>query len=1325
MPAGESEARAKTKARFEEVFKSYAGYTTEKKSSKKRFTPSQENLILETLRNRLDLSKDTEDNETALNNTYNPEEESPRFMKNKLRDRTSAAEKLNNDDVLGEEGRQAKSKKKKKREIIKEQPDNEGTLYINDPQIFAQGCKSIKTSKSRPGLEQDAAQPKKEKKRTKSTLDDPSTKIPSKASEEEVEEQHLIQAYMQQVAEEEEETAVAATAVKKKPKKKLKEQVLSESTSSGLRHGILLNNEVDRKKKKKTVLVTSENETSAMSLSELQDSQTQESNVKKKKSQASLVPNVDEEEIMGSKEQKFEEVPDQPKTKGMKAKRKSRRASGEENAHCDQELEDEGPVPEAVREPQEGRANQTIDDSVVLGVYIHRTDRLKMDLIVSHPMVKVHVVDESTGLYVKKESGSRAVSSFYEQEKVGHIIPIMTQPYYFKKFKSTVPEWQEQVIFNERFGYFLQENENCPKVILFFEILEFLSMGEARMNIEAQNQEKGFRKIAWAFLKLVGANRVLNVNSKLRLQLYYPPPRARTQFNTIEVFEWWNNCSRHRYPSTLYVTVKGLKLPDHINPSVRSMLAIQQEQGTSAYSDLPNEIAGKGSGTAQQGKKTEMKWTKLPGQVCRIPNKHLLSLRVGQVGCFCIRFSHDGRNLAAACADRDGHAIILYEIPSGHCFRECSGHLNIIYDICWSKDDKNFLSASSDGTVRIWKTGSQNGPAEKVLPHPSFVYTAKYHPFAQYLVVTGCYDCVIRVWSIREREIHGHLLQELDGHTSFINTLCFDAEGLRMFSGDSLGQIIIWNTFINEGSQHHPVQQWGIHKEIREDDMKGVPVNYLQLHPNGRRLLIHARDSTLRVMDLRILTTKKYTGAINYREKIHSTFTPCGTFLLSGSEDGVAYVWNAETGDQVAMYSELSYTSPLRDVAFHPHEHMVAFCAFGQNQPILVYIYDRKVAQLEAEAVKGSAGVLSAAGCKGPKKLSITSDFATMQDSSAPLLDRFASTARISMKMHKVKQKLDSVLNSVHQTSAGMDHLYDQPGSCTVSSVSWNLRKDLTAANPVSSVCPSTVVSNLLLPAPSLLSPHSKLSLPNTLGAQLIPHQSRPPQSGGFSPVAHFSRVPSIKLQTIGTDRSALALKVETDGFTPVQETVVALYDYTAHRSDELTIHRSDIIQVLYKDNDNWWFGRLVNGQQGYFPANYVAGEREYEEEQLTGAQNASPSLPSEQIEAEEKSPTPTKMSAVISKLGELKFISEHDTDTESPVTQVIQKKKKKKQQQQQQQPGASRSDMPIDQSSKYFAAPVGESLTILGAVRKKKSSKSVKIVEGTGEPNVAFEPDC
>lgn len=43
------------------------------------------------------------------------------------------------------------------------------------------------------------------------------------------------------------------------------------------------------------------------------------------------------------------------------------------------------------------------DESLVLGVYVHRTDRLKTDLLISHPMVKIHVVDEITGQYVKKE----------------------------------------------------------------------------------------------------------------------------------------------------------------------------------------------------------------------------------------------------------------------------------------------------------------------------------------------------------------------------------------------------------------------------------------------------------------------------------------------------------------------------------------------------------------------------------------------------------------------------------------------------------------------------------------------------------------------------------------------------------------------------------------------------------------------------------------------------------------------------------------------------------------------------------------------------------
>ncbi|MBN3310867.1 AHI1 protein, partial [Amia calva] len=943
------------------------------------------------------------------------------------------------------------------------------------------------------GIQADATEKKPKRRKPKSTQDS--------NNDLEDEDEILIKDYARQMAEEEEK------AMKTKLRKKNAEKMSAAAAMMDFDQDDTLNNQVEKKKKKTLKSNEAEQETSLMSLSELQTSQQDGGGRKKKKKQKIVTSDEEreglEEEADGTVEKEERDV--QTKTKG---KKKKKAKDAEENKGGSDD------VSTADSEAHQSLQRRAFDDSLVLGVYVHRTDRLKTDLLVSHPMVKVHVIDEMTEQYVRKENSNRPVSSFYEQEKVDHILPIMTQPYDFKKNKSTVPEWEEQIVFNERFGYFLQETEESPKVMLFFEVLDIMSMYEARANVEADRHERGFRKISWAFLKLVGTNGVLNVNGKLRLQLYCPPPRVRKQSHTVEVFNWWKKFPRQRYSSTLYVTIKGLKLPDYV--------------------------------------------------VCRIPNKPMFCFRGGQMGCFGLRFSHDGRMLATSCADRDGYPIIVNEISSGKVLGAFNGHLCIVYDLCWSRDDKNLLSASSDGTVRIWNVETLQGLAEKVLPHPAFIYTARYHPSAQYLVVTGGYDCVIRVWDVNVKDINGQLLQEFEGHKSFINTLCFDVEGLRMFSGDSSGLIIMWN--VVAGSDQHPTQQWCIEKEI-EGDLKGIPVNHLEIHPNGRRLLIHAKDSLVRVMDLRMLATKKYTGATNYREKIHSTFTPCGSFIFSGSEDGMCYVWNAETGDQVAVYSELCYPTALRDVAFHPHEHMVAFCAFGQNQPVHVYHYDRKVAQMEAESMQGPTLFRS----KEMKTICGTTDATGLQDSTISSVDCFASAARLSLKLQRVQQKLDSVL------------VMCDPGNYGLCSYLPSLLQ---------------VVSNLSLPAPSLLSPHSKLRLPGSLGTQLTSQPSLTSHSRGFSPVGQrFSRAPSLKLQT-----------------------VVSLYDYTANRSDELTIHRGDIIQVLYKDNENWWFGCLANGQQGYFPANYVADERGFEEELSHTESN------DQTNETAEQSPTPAKV---------------------------------------------------------------------------------------------------
>nr|XP_032834984.1 cytoplasmic protein NCK2-like [Petromyzon marinus] len=52
---------------------------------------------------------------------------------------------------------------------------------------------------------------------------------------------------------------------------------------------------------------------------------------------------------------------------------------------------------------------------------------------------------------------------------------------------------------------------------------------------------------------------------------------------------------------------------------------------------------------------------------------------------------------------------------------------------------------------------------------------------------------------------------------------------------------------------------------------------------------------------------------------------------------------------------------------------------------------------------------------------------------------------------------------------------------------------------------------------------------------------------------------------------------------------VVARYDYTAGRPDELSLARGARIAVTDKCSDGWWRGHLPGGATGWFPGNYVA----------------------------------------------------------------------------------------------------------------------------------------
>uniref|UniRef100_A0A8C9PJY8 SH3 domain-containing protein n=1 Tax=Spermophilus dauricus TaxID=99837 RepID=A0A8C9PJY8_SPEDA len=108
----------------------------------------------------------------------------------------------------------------------------------------------------------------------------------------------------------------------------------------------------------------------------------------------------------------------------------------------------------------------------------------------------------------------------------------------------------------------------------------------------------------------------------------------------------------------------------------------------------------------------------------------------------------------------------------------------------------------------------------------------------------------------------------------------------------------------------------------------------------------------------------------------------------------------------------------------------------------------------------------------------------------------------------------------------------------------------------------------------------------------------------------------------------------------------LALYDYTASRSDELTIHCRDIIGVFFKDNEDWWYGSIGKGQEGYFPAYHVASETLYQELPPEIKERSPPLIPKEKTKTEKLS-APQKQSVSKDKSQDFRLGSQSVTHSE------------------------------------------------------------------------------
>jgi len=238
----------------------------------------------------------------------------------------------------------------------------------------------------------------------------------------------------------------------------------------------------------------------------------------------------------------------------------------------------------------------------------------------------------------------------------------------------------------------------------------------------------------------------------------------------------------------------------------------------------------------------------------------------------------DGRYLAAA-----SRTILIWQFDTQHTRKILRGHTDTIHALNFSPDGRRIVSASCDNTVRIWNL--RDGSSTVVGDQQGSYWTACFSPDGQYVAASSRY--AIKLWDART----GRVLRDLVGHQSHIGSLTFTPNGEALLSGSNDTTLKYWDTSsLRE-----------ILLDSRQQGRHATRIDSGKLGEGQHRL-----RGEVKVLQ----TFEGHGGGVN-----SVSTSPYGQWLLSGSDDGTACIWDAH---KVMLHCTLEYGCRILSVAFSP-----------------------------------------------------------------------------------------------------------------------------------------------------------------------------------------------------------------------------------------------------------------------------------------------------------------------------------------------------------------------------------------------------------------------